>query len=109
VDWGLSQFALRLVLIVATVASVVVMTGLFSDEVRYGCLGLVAVAALATAPERRRVGGGWWTLLVAGAALSVIGAGLAEISETAGGLVAVAGGALVVIGATVGFPVDDAA
>lgn len=104
---GLSQFSLRLALIVATLASVVVLTGLFSDEVRYGCLGVVALTALVTASERHRAGGGWWALFGAGTVLSVAGAGLAELSETAGGLVAVAGGALVVIGATIGFPAGD--
>jgi hypothetical protein len=107
-DAGLSQFSLRLALVVATTASVVVMTELFSDPVRWGCTGVVALAALATASERRRPGGGWWMLLGSGAALSVAGAALAELSDTAGGLVAVIGGALVVIGATIGFPVDAA-
>ena len=106
-DGSLTPFSLRIVLIVATVAAVAVLTGLFSDPIRYACLGVVALAALITAPERRRAGGGWWTLLGAGAALSIAGAGLAELNDTVGGLVAVTGGALVVIAATIGFPVDD--
>ena len=106
-DAGLSQFSLRLALVAAVVAAVAVLTGLFSDEIRYACLGVVARVALVTAPERRRTGGGWWTLLGAGAALSLAGAGLAELNDTVGGLIAVVGGALVVIAATIGFPVDD--
>ena len=106
-EGGLSPFSLRLALVAAAAASVAVLTGVFPDPVRYTCLGVVAVAALATASERRRPGGGWWALLGAGAALSAVGAGLAELNHTIGGLVAVVGGALVVIGATIGFPVDD--
>ncbi len=104
---GLSQFSLRLALVAAALASVAVLTGVFSDAVRYACLGVVALATLATVTERRREGGGWWTLLGAGAALSVAGAGLAELNDAVGGLVAVVGGALVVIAATIGFPAGD--
>lgn len=103
---GLSQFSLRVALVAATLASVAVMTELFSDAVRYACVGVVVLAAAVTVSERRRPGGGWWTLFGAGALLTAAGAGLAELSDTAGGLVAVVGGALVVIGATVGFPVE---
>lgn len=103
----LSQFSLRLTLIVAALAAVIVLAGLFSDAVRYACLGVVALAALLAASERHQPGGGWWVILGAGAGLSLVGAGIAELSDTVGGLIAVVGGALVVIGATVGFPVDD--
>lgn len=106
-DAGLSQFSLRLALVAAAVCAVAVLTGVFSDPVRYACLGVVVVATLATVTERRRPGGGWWTLLAAGAVLSVAGAGLAELNDTAGGLVAVIGGALVVIAATIGFPAGE--
>ena len=104
---GLSQSALRTALVFAALAAVVVLAGLFSDAVRYGCVGVIVVATVVTAGERSRQGGGWWTVLGIGAALSVIGAGLAEVSETAGGLVAVAGGVLVVIGSVIGFPADE--
>ena len=104
---GLSQSALRTALVFAALAAVVVLAGLFSDAVRYGCLGVIVVATVVTAGERSRQGGGWWTVLGIGAALSAIGAGLAEVSETAGGLVAVAGGVLVVIGSVIGFPADE--
>src|SRR5688500_14084572 len=105
-DASLSQFSLRLALIVATLAAVAVITGIFSDTVRYVCVGLIAVAALMTVGERRRAGGGWWPMLAAGAALSVVGAAASELNDTLGGLIAVVGGAMVVIGATVGFPAD---
>ena len=106
-DGTLSQVSLRLTLVVAVLAAVAVLTGLFSDPVRYGCVGVIALAALATAGERRRQGGGWWALLAVGALVSIAGAGVAELNDTIGGLLAVAGGALVVIAATIGFPVDD--
>ena len=105
-DASLSQLSLRLALIVATLAAVAVITGVFSDAVRYVCVGLIAVAALVTIGERRLAGGGWWNLLAVGAALSVVGAAAAELNDTLGGLIAVVGGAMVVIGATIGFPAD---
>lgn len=106
-DEGLSQSALRTALVFAALAAVVILAGLFSDAVRYGCLGVIVLVTLVTAGERRRLGGGWWNILGAGAAISAIGAGVSEVSETIGGLVAVVGGALVVIGAVVGFPADE--
>ena len=106
-EGSLSQFWLRLALVAAAVAAVAVLTGVFSDPVRYACLGVVTLATLVTAPERRRTGGGWWTLLGVGAVLSLVGSGLAELNDTVGGLFAVVGGALVVIAATIGFPVED--
>ena len=71
---GLSQSALRTALVCAALAAVVVMAGLFSDAVRYGCLGVIVLATVVTAGERSRQGGGWWTILGIGAALSAIGA-----------------------------------
>ena len=106
-EGGLSQSALRTALVLASLAAVVILAGLFSDAVRYGCLGVIVLATLVTAGERSRDGGGWWMILGAGAALSAIGAGLSELSETAGGLIAVAGAVLVVIGSVIGFPADE--
>jgi hypothetical protein len=107
VDEGLSQSALRTALVLASLAAVVVLAGLFSDVVRYACVAVILLATLATAGERGRQGGGWWNVLAAGAALSAIGAGIAEASETIGGLIAVAGGVLVVVGSVIGFPADE--
>jgi len=104
VEGKLTLVVLRLALIAAVLAAGVILTGLFSDPVRYACLGLIAFVTLLSAGERRQPGGGWWTLLATGAGLSIAGAALAELSEGVGGLVAVVGGALVVIGATIGFP-----
>ncbi|MDQ2676228.1 MAG: hypothetical protein M3Y34_05415, partial [Actinomycetota bacterium] len=99
---GLSQSALRTALVLAALAAVVILVGLFSDAVRYACLGVIVLATAITAGERSRQGGGWWTVLGIGAALSAIGAGISELSETVGGLIAVAGGVLVVIAAAIG-------
>lgn len=104
---GLSQYALRASLVAAALASLLILTGVFGDVVAYVCLGVVVTATLLTSPERQRPGGGWWSILGAGAALSVAGAGIAELSDTVGGILAVIGGVLVVTGATVGFPVDE--
>ena len=41
---SLSQFSLRLFLIAAAAAAVAVLTGLFSDPVRYGCVGVIVDA-----------------------------------------------------------------
>jgi hypothetical protein len=84
----------------------VILAGIFPDAVRYGCVGVIALVTLATGAERRRKGSGWWTLLGAGAGLSIAGAGIAELEDTVGGLIAVLGAALVVIGCVIGFPVD---
>lgn len=92
-------------------AALIVVTGALPEAVRLACVAAIVVGTVATAGEHRQPGGGWWALLAAGAALSVLGAALAAIgesTETAGGLVALAGGALVVIGATVGFPLGEA-
>jgi len=104
---ALTKSALRTALVLAALAAVVILAGLFSDIVRYVCLGVIVLAMLLTAGERSREGGGWWTVLGAGAALSAIGAGLSELSETIGGLIAVVGGVLVVVGAAIGFPADE--
>ena len=50
VDGTLSQFSLRLALVAAAVPRSRVLTGLFSEPVRYGCLGIV----VATLRDRRR-------------------------------------------------------
>lgn len=71
-----------------------------------GLIGLAAIilGTLLAAPLGRGPGEGWWTLLAAGAALSVIGALVALLSEGFGGLLALLGGVAVVAGAAIGFP-----
>ena len=96
--------ALQVALIVAALAALVILVGVFDDAVRIVCLGAIALVAALTAPARRTAGGGWWALLALGALASIAGAALAEATATVGGLVAVVGGALVVVGAVVGLP-----
>jgi hypothetical protein len=69
-------------------------------------LGVIVLGTLLAAPAGRGQGGGWWTLLAIGAALSVAGALLALLSDTVGGLVTLLGGVAVVSGAAMGFPLD---
>ena len=103
----LSQSALRTALVLASLAAVVILVGLFSDVARFVCVGIILAAAAITAGERSREGGGWWTLLGLGAALSAVGAGIAQVQDSVGGLVAVIGCVLVVIGSVIGFPADE--
>lgn len=105
-DDGLSQPGLRFALAMAVLAAVIVLAGFFPEGVRYGCLGVIALAALASADERNRRGGGWWMLLGVGAGMSIAGFAVAQLEDTVGGLIAVMGAALVVIGAVIGFPAD---
>jgi hypothetical protein len=105
----LSLRGLQLTLLAAIAAGVIVMAGLFSTGVRVACLGVILAVAWLTEPERLRQGGGWWMLVAVGAVLSVAGFAVeqvAELAETAAGIVAIAGAALVIIGATIGFPLD---
>ncbi len=90
----------------AALAAILVLVGAFSDAFRVGCLVAIAAVAALSYAELRRPGGGWWTLLAAGAALSVAGAANAQAADTAGGIVAVIGATLVIIGAAIGFPTD---
>lgn len=106
-DGGLSQSALRTALVLASIAAVAILAGIFSDVVRYVCVGVIVLAAIVTVSERSRPGGGWWVLLGAGAALSAIGVGIAQLQDSVGGLIAVIGGVLVVIGSVIGFPADE--
>ena len=105
----MSLRSLQLALLAAAAAAIVVMGGLFSTEVRLGCLGVMVAVAWLTEPERRRRGGGWWMLVAVGVVLSLAAFAVEEISEpaeTAAGIVAIAAAALVIIGATIGFPLD---
>jgi hypothetical protein len=103
----LGDRGLQAALLAAALAALAILVSLFGDPVRIGCLAVIAVATIVTAPQRRLRGGGWWSLLAAGALASVAGFGLAELTETVGGLVAVVGGVLVVVAATIGFPLSE--
>jgi hypothetical protein len=91
-------------LIVTGAAAVIIATDLFSTAVRIGCLVVQLGIIALTAGERRRVGSGWWDLMAGGVAISIVGAALAQIASTPGGIVAIVGAALVLVAATLGFP-----
>ena len=103
----LGDRGLQAALLAAAAAALAILVSLFGDPVRIGCLVVIVLATIVTAPQRRVRGGGWWSLLAAGAFASVAGFGLAELTETVGGLVAVVGGALVVVASTIGFPLSE--
>lgn len=106
-DRALGDRALQFTLALAGLAALAILVDLFGDWVRIGCLVVIALATILTAPMRRLAGGGWWALLAAGAAASIAGAALAQALETVGGLIAVIGGVLVVVGAAIGFPLRE--
>ena len=106
-DRSLGDRGTQAVLVVAALAAVAILVNLFGDAVQIGCLVVIALAVVVTAPARNQEGGGWWPLLALGALASIAGAALAQLSETVGGLIAVVGGVLVVVGATVGFPLRE--
>lgn len=106
-DRALGDRTLQVVLGGAALAALAILVSLFGDAVTAGCLAVIALATVLTAPARHGVGGGWWSLLAIGAVASIAGAGLAQLTETVGGLVAVVGGVLVVVGATIGFPLRE--
>lgn len=106
-ELALGDRALQAILLLAIVAAVAILVGLFPDAVRIGCLVVIAFAAVITSPARNADGGGWWNLLAAGAALSIAGAALSLVAETIGGLLAAIGGVLVVVGAVIGFPLRE--
>ena len=97
-----TQFALLL----ATVASVVIIVGLFDTAASLVALGAVVLATLLAAPAGRGPGGGWWTLMAVGTLLSGIGAIVAIFSEGIGGLIALLGGVAVISGSAMGFPLE---
>ena len=98
---------MQAVLIAAPSRPFAILVNLFGDPVKIGCLVVIALVTVITAPARNYEGGGWWALLAIGAVASITGAAVAELSETVGGLIAVVGGVLVVVGATVGFPLRE--
>ena len=106
-DRSYGDRALQAILAAAALAALVILVNLFGDVVKIACLAVIALAVVLTAPLRNEAGGGWWALLAIGALASIAGAGLAQLTETVGGLVAVVGGVLVVVGAVVGFPVRE--
>jgi hypothetical protein len=103
----LDERALQIALLAAALASLIVLVDLFGDAIRVGCLVVIGLVTIVCAPARRVRGGGWWSLLAAGAVAAIAGAALAQAAETVGGLIAAIGGVLVVIAATIGFPLAE--
>ena len=99
-----SDVALRIALVVAGIAGLVVLLGIFGTGFRIACLVLIALATLITLPMRSDDGGGWWWILAGGAAASIAGAIIAQPSATLGGVIALLGGLAVIIGAVIGCP-----
>jgi hypothetical protein len=99
-----SSTALRVALVVAALAAVIVIFNLFGTGFRVFCLVVIGAATLIALPERSREGGGWWWVLAAGAAASILGAIIAQPAETLGGWLALIGGLLVIVAAAIGFP-----
>ena len=96
--------ALRAALLVAIAAAAVILLDLFSSGVRWGCVAVLAAIAVLTSPERRRAGGGWWDIFVAGVGVSILAGLLAGAAATVGGILALVGGGLVIVASAIGFP-----
>ena len=96
----------QVALLLAAAAAILIIVDVLGTPAAIVALGVIVLGTLLAAPAGRGQGGGWWTLLAIGAALSVAGALLTLISDTVGGLVALLGGVAVVSGAAMGFPLD---
>lgn len=95
---------LQALLIVTAAGAALVLSGQFSTFVRAVALIVMLLGVAATRSERFRPGGGWWSLLAAGAVLSLAAVALYPLTDDIAGFVAIAGAALVLIGVAVGFP-----
>ena len=102
-----SDVALRIALIAAALAAIIVVLGLFGTGFRIACLVLIAVATVVALPLRAGDGGGWWWVLAAGAAASIAGGIIAQPEATLGGVIALFGGIAVIIGALIGLPTQE--
>lgn len=94
----------QIALLLAAAGAVLIMLGLLGTAANLAGLAGVIVGTVLAAPAGRGPGGGWWTLMGAGAALSVAGAVLSLATESVGGLIALIGGVAVVAGAAIGYP-----
>ena len=83
------------------------MIGVLPEPIGFALNLVVLVVAFATAEERNRQGGGWWTILALGAVLALLGEGLSHLADTPGSIVALVGGLMVAAAAAIGFPVAD--
>jgi len=100
-----SRRLLQAALLLAGAGAVVVLLGVLGTAAEIAGLGAVVLGTVLAAPAGRRARGGWWPLLAAGTLLSVLGALLALVTGTVGGLVALLGGIAVITGAAFGFPI----
>ena len=98
----ISDAALRIALVAAAIAALIVVLDLFGASVRILCLAVIAGVTVAAAPSRSGRSGGWWWMLAAGAAVSIAGAILAQPAAGLGGWLAVIGGLAVFVGAAIG-------
>jgi hypothetical protein len=106
---GPTPRAVQIALGVAVLGAAAILSGLFGTAIEIlGLLMIVAGAVLSSpaAPRPGEPGRGWWPMLAAGAALSILGALLSIVAGTIGGLLAAIGGALVIVGASLGFPLE---
>jgi hypothetical protein len=97
----------RAALVVAIVAAIVVVLGLFPSAVRIAGLAVMVAAAIITSPGRLGPGGGWWWMMSAGVALSVAGALIAQAASGLGGVIALLGGMTVVVFGAIGYPARE--
>ena len=101
---------LQVALLLAAAGAIVILLRLFGTVASLaGLIGIVAGTILSApyAPQRSEPGRGWWTMLAAGAAVTLVGAPLTLVAKTLGGLLAVLGCVLVAIAVTLGFPLSD--
>jgi hypothetical protein len=103
---------LQISLLLAAAGALVILLRLFGDTASFaGVVAIVAGTVLAApyAPPAGAPGRGWWTLLAAGTVITIVGALLSIVAETAGGLAAVLGCVLVAIAVALGFPASSRA
>jgi hypothetical protein len=91
-------------LTLAAAGAVLILLGILGTSANLIGLAAILLGTVLSAPAGRAPGNGWWSLLAAGAALSVLGALLALASDSVGGLVALIGGVAVLAGSAFGFP-----
>jgi hypothetical protein len=102
-----SHRPLQLALFLAGAGALVILLHLFGTAVAVIGLAAIVIGTIVSAPYApapSEPGRGWWTLLAAGALVSLVAAPLALVAETAGGLLGVLGGVMVAIAVALGFP-----
>lgn len=91
-------------MLLAAAGSVLILLGVLGAAADLIGLGAVLLGTVLSGRVGRAPGNGWWSLLAAGALLSVLGALLSLATDSVGGLVALIGGVAVLAGAAFGFP-----